>query len=60
MKEIKIVKSVFHLPVCIFHYSNDENCFIPLRAEQVSKVNLRSKQGGIHFIPFVLIQKKNN
>jgi hypothetical protein len=28
--------------------------FIPLRAEQVSKANLRSEQGGINFTPFVL------
>jgi hypothetical protein len=28
--------------------------FIPLRAKQVSKANLRSKQGGINFTPFVL------
>ena len=29
-------------------------CFIPLRAEQVSKANLHSEQGGINFTPFVL------
>jgi hypothetical protein len=27
---------------------------IPLRAKQVSEANLRSKQGGINFTPFVL------
>jgi hypothetical protein len=34
-----------------------ENVFfivISLRAEQVSKANLRSEQGGINFTPFVL------
>jgi hypothetical protein len=28
--------------------------FIPLQAKQVSEANLRSKQGGINFTPFVL------
>jgi hypothetical protein len=38
--------------------------FIPLGAEKESKANLRSKQGGINFTPFVLslpyAKKKKN
>ncbi len=41
-------KEIFHHRLW-FH-----QIFIPLRAKQVSKANLRSEQGGINFTPFVL------
>jgi hypothetical protein len=34
--------------------SEEQVIIIPLRAKQVSEANLRSKQGGINFTPFVL------
>ena len=61
MSILQIIKE--HSFLAIFNQKCD--IFIPLRAKQVSEANLRSKQGGINFTPFVLslqyakLKKKN-
>jgi hypothetical protein len=37
----------------LLNFYDRHTLFYPRRADQVSKANLRSKQGGINFTPFV-------
>ncbi len=56
IKLIQIDKSKITLLYLMCLSSSMADCYhlVPLRAEQVSEANLRSKQGGINFTPFIL------